>query len=76
MGIVALSDHAGEMLTVIAEDLKTPQGGLEQSEKSKGNAPAPAGGARTAAESTGPGEPRAGLLSIRWSRSTGRCVPA
>ena len=35
MGIAALSDHASEMLTVIAEDLKTPQGGLEQSEKSK-----------------------------------------
>ena len=41
MGIVALSDHAGEMLTVIAEDLKTPQDKREQSEKSKGRAPDP-----------------------------------
>src|SRR4051812_28648510 len=45
MGLVALSDHASEMLTVIAEDLKTPQGALQQSEKSKGHAPLPAEGA-------------------------------
>src|SRR3954466_3271755 len=39
MGIMALSDHANEMLTVIAKDLNTPQGDYEQSEKSKGHAP-------------------------------------
>ncbi|MGI8618436.1 MAG: ATP-binding protein [Gemmatimonadaceae bacterium] len=40
MDITALRDHANEMLTVIAEDLCTPQGGHDQAEKSKGNAPA------------------------------------
>jgi Signal transduction histidine kinase len=35
----ALRDHASEMLTVIATDLKTPQNKQEQTEKSKGNAP-------------------------------------
>lgn len=39
MNITALRDHASEMLTVIAQDLETPQGKHEQSEKSKGNAP-------------------------------------
>ena len=61
MSIVALSDHASEMLTVIAEDLKTPQGGLEQSEKSKGNAPAPDTNTRTAAEKHGTGRAESGF---------------
>jgi signal transduction histidine kinase len=39
MDMTALRDHAGEMLTVIAADLKTPQDKTEQAEKSKGNAP-------------------------------------
>jgi len=39
MDVSALRDHASEMLTVIAADLKTPQNKQEQSEKSKGNAP-------------------------------------
>ena len=39
MDISTLRDHAGEMLTVIAADLKTPQDKHEQAEKSKGNAP-------------------------------------
>lgn len=39
MGIAALRDHANEMLTVIAKDLKSPQDKQEQTEKSKGNAP-------------------------------------
>lgn len=38
MDIASLRDHASEMLTVIADDLTTPQGGQEQAEKSKGNA--------------------------------------
>lgn len=39
MDIAALRDHADEMLTVIANDLCTPQTSVEQREKSKGNAP-------------------------------------
>jgi signal transduction histidine kinase len=39
MDDIDLRDHAKLMLTVIAADLKTPQTKLEQSEKSKGNAP-------------------------------------
>ena len=61
MSIVALSDHANEMLTVIAEDLKTPQGALEQSEKSKGHAPLPVSGIRTAAEKHGTGRAESGF---------------
>lgn len=61
MGLAALSDHASEMLTVIAEDLKTPQGGHEQSEKSKGNAPAPDTSERTAAEKHGTGRAESGF---------------
>jgi signal transduction histidine kinase len=34
-----LRDHAKMMLTVIADDLKTPQSPLEQAEKSKGKGP-------------------------------------
>jgi signal transduction histidine kinase len=61
MGITALSDHASEMLTVIAEDLKTPQDDREQSEKSKGNAPAPDTSKRTAAEKHGTGRAESGF---------------
>lgn len=62
MGLVALSDHASEMLTVIAEDLKTPQGAHEQSEKSKGHAPVIAkDGMRTAAEKHGTGRAESGF---------------
>ena len=61
MGIVALSDHAGEMLNVIAADLKTPQDGFEQSEKSKGLAPAPTSNQRTAAEKHGTGRAESGF---------------
>ncbi|HEY8832631.1 MAG TPA: HAMP domain-containing sensor histidine kinase [Gemmatimonadaceae bacterium] len=39
MDITSLRDHASEMLSVIAADLKTPQNRHEQAEKSKGNAP-------------------------------------
>jgi signal transduction histidine kinase len=61
MGIAALSDHASEMLTVIAEDLKTPQGAFAQSEKSKGHAPALVGNERTAAEKHGTGRAESGF---------------
>jgi signal transduction histidine kinase len=61
MGITALSDHAGEMLMVIAKDLQTPQGDREQSEKSKGLAPAPTSTERTAAEKHGTGRAESGF---------------
>lgn len=61
MGLAALSDHASEMLTAIAKDLKTPQGRLEQSEKSKGNAPSPDDAMRTAAEKHGKGRAESGF---------------
>ena len=61
MGIAALSDHAAEMLMVIARDLQTPQGDLEQSEKSKGLAPPPVSTERTAAEKHGTGRAESGF---------------
>jgi signal transduction histidine kinase len=61
MGIAALSDHASEMLTVIAEDLKTPQGALEQSEKSKGHGPPLDNDDPTAAEKHGTGRAESGF---------------
>jgi signal transduction histidine kinase len=61
MGIVALSDHASEMLTVIAEDLKTPQGAHAQAEKSKGHAKIEEGSERTAAERHGTGRAESGF---------------
>lgn len=38
MDVVALRDHADEMLTVIAADLRTAQNAYQQAEKSKGHA--------------------------------------
>ena len=38
MDVVALRDHADEMLTVIAADLRTAQSAYQQAEKSKGRA--------------------------------------
>ena len=61
MDIDALRDHASEMLTVIAADLDTPQGGEAQAEKSKGNAPAEDGGEDTAAEEHGAGRAESGF---------------
>jgi signal transduction histidine kinase len=61
MGITALSDHASEMLTVIAADLKTPQDRLEQSKKSKGQAPASGSTELTAAEKHGTGRAESGF---------------
>ena len=40
MDISSLRDHADDMLTVIADDLDTPQDNAEQKEKSTGNKPA------------------------------------
>jgi signal transduction histidine kinase len=61
MGITALSDHASEMLTVIAADLKTPQDRLEQSKKSKGQAPPSRSNELTAAEKHGTGRAESGF---------------
>src|SRR5512141_2731528 len=61
MGVAALRDHANAMLTVIAADLTTAQGGYEQSEKSKGNAPSSDSAPLTAAESHGAGRAVSGF---------------
>jgi signal transduction histidine kinase len=61
MDIVALRDHANEMLTVIAADLGTAQGGAEQAAKSKGNAPEEEGALATAAEEHGAGRAESGF---------------
>ncbi|MEO7502753.1 MAG: sensor histidine kinase [Gemmatimonadaceae bacterium] len=61
MSITALSDHASEMLTVIAEDLETVQGAHAQKEKSKGNAPPLDDNERTAAEKHGTGRAVSGF---------------
>ncbi len=61
MDIVALADHANEMLTVIAKDLETAQGGQEQAEKSKGNAPPVDGDSLTAAGEHGAGRAESGF---------------
>lgn len=61
MDITALRDHASEMLTVIAADLDTPQGGEAQAEKSKGNAPDDGDAGPTAAEEHGAGRAESGF---------------
>lgn len=61
MDVAALRDHAGEMLTVIAADLETPQGGAAQAEKSKGRAPSHQDRADTAAEEHGAGRAASGF---------------
>jgi signal transduction histidine kinase len=61
MDIAALRDHANEMLTVIAGDLRTPQGGRAQAEKSRGNAPEAGDGVATAAEEHGAGRAKSGF---------------
>jgi len=61
MGRTGLSDHAGEMLSVIAGDLKTPQGKQAQAEKSKGQAPASGPEGSTAAEKHGKGRAESGF---------------
>jgi signal transduction histidine kinase len=91
MDITALRDHANEMLTVIAKDLGTPQGGSEQEEKSKGRAPDEVDGESTAAEEHGAGRAESGFTMeqmvseyralrasvIRlWVEARGELVPA
>jgi signal transduction histidine kinase len=63
MDISTLRDHAGEMLAVIAADLKTPQGKHEQAEKSKGNAPDEEPNTKTAAEKHGADRAESGFTT-------------
>lgn len=85
MDVVALRDHADEMLTVIAADLRTAQNPYQQSEKSKGRS-SDTGSVVTAAEEHGAARAesgftveemvaeyralRASVLSL-WTRETG-----
>lgn len=91
MNVDALRDHADQMLSAIAADLKTPQDRLEQSEKSKGRAPTEDPGALTAAEHHGAGRAgsgfsveqmvaeyralRASVIRL-WTRQKGGLVPS
>jgi signal transduction histidine kinase len=61
MDITALRDHADEMLTAIAADLRTPQDRFAQSEKSKGRAWVEDPGVPTAAEEHGAGRAESGF---------------
>jgi signal transduction histidine kinase len=61
MDVTALRDHADQMLSAFAADLQTPQGGYEQSEKSKGRARADDPEAITAAEHHGAGRAESGF---------------
>jgi signal transduction histidine kinase len=86
MDVVALRDHADEMLTVVSADLRTTQNALEQAEKSKGQAEA-SDTVATAAQEHGAARAesgysieemvaeyralRASVLSL-WTREAGR----
>jgi signal transduction histidine kinase len=63
MDVEALRDHANEMLTVIAADLRTYQGKHEQAEKSKGNAAESEEPGATAAEEHGAGRAESGFTA-------------
>jgi signal transduction histidine kinase len=65
MDVAALRDHAGEMLLVIAADLKTYQGGYAQSQKSKGLAPVAIDAELTAAEEHGAGRADSGFTMVQ-----------
>ncbi len=62
MDRAALRDHAVEMLKIIVTDLQTPQTDAQQTEKSRGNAPAPSDDAAdTAAEVHGAARAESGF---------------
>jgi signal transduction histidine kinase len=61
MDVDALRDHASAMLTVIADDLRTPQSGKEQTAKSKGLAAVRRSDPATAAEEHGAGRAGSGF---------------
>lgn len=90
MDLEALRDHADEMLTVIAADLKTPQGQQEQSEKAMGQAEPDEPAVTTAAEDHGADRASSGFTveqmaseyrALRasvirlWTRQKGALVP-
>jgi signal transduction histidine kinase len=61
MDLVALRDHAMQMLAAIAADLRTPQTSSEQIAKARGNAAPDLGGPDTAAEVHGAGRAESGF---------------
>ena len=91
MDVAGLSDHAAQMLRVIAADLAQPQSSREQSEKSRGQAPAAEPGApATAASAHGAGRAESGFTIVQmvaeyralrasvvrlWTREQGRLGP-
>ena len=91
MDVPALRDHAALMLNAIAADLAQPQSSREQSEKSRGRAPAAVAGApATAAEEHGAGRAKSGFTVVQmvaeyralrasvirlWTREQGQLGP-
>lgn len=61
MDLMALRDHAAQMLHEIVADLRTPQTDAQQTEKSKGNADARPEAGETAAEIHGSGRAESGF---------------
>lgn len=61
MDVMALRDHAQELLTLIATDLATPQTRGAQAEKAQGLAPREDTDASTAAAEHGAGRARSGF---------------
>ena len=61
MDLLALRDHAAEMLAVIAADLRTPQTAREQADKSKGRAKHDPNAGDTAAQIHGAGRAGSGF---------------
>jgi len=92
MDVAGLSDHASQMLSVIAADLSHPQSSREQSEKSRGRAPAAEPGTpATAASAHGAGRAESGFTIVQmvaeyralrasvvrlWTREQGKLEPA
>jgi signal transduction histidine kinase len=90
MDVTALRDHADQMLTIIAADLRTPQGRRDQSEKSRGHAYKSDSAPVTAAEEHGSGRAvsgftveqmvaeyralRASVIRL-WTRAKGKLEP-
>ena len=61
MDVLALRDHAKDILEDIVDDLRTPQSETEQIEKSKGNASPPNESVDSAAEEHGSGRAESGF---------------
>ena len=91
MDIVALRDHANEMLSVIAADLRTPQSDAAAVQKSQGRAPDADPEVDTAAEEHGAGRAESGFTVAQmaseyralrtsvirmWTRARGELGPA